>query len=204
MLTNQFYSVIKPFFMSRGGWELTNHTTLDNVVNIAIQDIYSRNDWVFKNKSEEITESLEHMPWFKMWKTRYNIDRPINIYDENGNPLNPTYKVIKEENSDWEQWDCNIWQNFIITRDDIESIQIDYIIDYTWFIYSEMKNKELPIPNKFIPPLINMIYDIASPISYFEDDEIIPRYQIAQRQLTNLAEKDALTADTSFAPGRWV
>lgn len=188
--------------MSRGWWELTNHTTLDSVVNIAIQDIYSRNDWVFKNTYETIETPLPHIDGYKMWKTKHNIDRPIEIRDEYGNPLSPTWRLPKENKTDWEDGDCSIWLNFVITKDDVTKLEIDYIKDYSWITYSDQKNKELPIPNKFIPPLINMIYDVSSPMSYFEDDEIVPRYQIAQRQLNSLAEKDALTADTYYAPGR--
>jgi hypothetical protein len=48
----------------------------------------------------------------------------------------------------------------------------------------------MQIPNKFIPALLNKIYDLASPLSYFEDDSVVPRYQIALRQLTELKAND--------------
>jgi hypothetical protein len=46
------------------------------------------------------------------------------------------------------------------------------------------------MPNKFLPALLNKIYDLASPISYFEDDNVVPRYQIAVRQLNELKQFD--------------
>ena len=154
-------------------------------------------DWIFKIKEEDLTSTVN---WdYLKWDLKYNIDRPIDIWDQNWNRLYPTTSSLDS----WEEWaDVKIWENFIITKSDVTAINIKYYSAYKWIEFNKNWTDPLPCPNKFIPALINKIYDLASPISYFEDDNVVPRYQIAVRQLNELKNNDWVSADVYFMPDK--
>jgi len=200
MLVNEFYSMIRPFFISRGSWSLTNNDMLDNYTNISLTHIYNYHKWFFKNKQEDLTYTA-HWEWFRKWETSFNIQNIITITDEKWNRLNPSFRKIWTSRSDeFEKINCNVWENFIITDDTVEKINIEYTIKHKFFKYDDSKNQHLPLPDEFIPTLILLIYDYASPIVYFDDDNTTPRYQIARNQLDNLKDLDRISEDIYLAP----
>lgn len=204
MLTNKFYSVLRPFFNSRWGSELANNDMLDSYVNIAIQDIYNRHHWWFRNIFEKLDTSTDLWNWTRRFNTSYPISSIVDIYDQDWNPVSFWYSPINswDTNDEFTETDANIWENFIIVRNDIEYLDIRYIRWFQWFTYNDAKNLPLPLPDKFVPPLLLLIYDYASPISYFEDDAQIPRYEIAEKQLTYIKNNDSLSESMYLAPDK--
>lgn len=203
MLTNKFYSVIRPFFITRWSSELATNDMIDNYVNLCIQDIYNRHNWLFKKVNQNLTYTA-YWEWYRKWETTYDIATLISAQDNNWNNLNPSFRRISEQTwyDPFTEVDINIWKNFIITRDNVDTLYVEYIREYTWFTYEAMKNEELPIPNKFIPALTLLVYDYASPLSYFEDDNTVPRYQIADKQLEYIKSNDSISESVYFAPDR--
>lgn len=193
MLYNQLFTMIKPFFISRWGWALSNTDMLESYVNISIQDVWNFYDWTFKIKQEVLTTPEASWEFLK-WKLSSPIDRTIDLYDEHWNSLQPTSWRLDNDN------ECKIWYDFILTTTDIESIDVRYYSSFEFIEYNTNWTDTLPMPNKFLPALLNKIYDLASPISYFEDDNVVPRYQIAVRQLNELKQFDWVSADVYLSP----
>lgn len=192
MIYNHLWNMIRPFFVSRAEWALTTPEMMDNYINLAIQDIWNYYSWAFKIKAEDLTSEAN---WdYLKWTTTYPIESIIEIYDEYDNQITPVTKKIFDDK------ECNVWENFIITTSEVTEINIRYYRAYDWRNLSEHGAESLPFPNKFIPPLLNKIYDLASPLSYFEDDNAIPRYQIAVRQLDELKRNDWVSSDVYFTP----
>ena len=202
MLTNKFYTMVKPFFNSRWWSELASNDMIDNYVNLCIQDIYNRHSRYFKNVNETIVTSTPHLEWYKKWTTTFNIETIVQILDQDNNQFNPSFRRIETTWDDFADVTCNVWENFIITKDDVEEIYVEYIRSHKWFTYEENKNLELPLPNKFIPPLLLMVFDYASPLSYFEDDNVTPRYEIAEKQLTFIKNNDWITESVYIWPSK--
>ena len=204
MLTNKFYAMLRPFFISRWSWELATNDMLDNYVNLSIQYIFNKHNWLFKKKSQLITTYTEEVDWNRKFTTTYDIATIISVKDQEWNDLNPSFRNIEEKSNYDRFWqsDCNIWLNYIITRSDVSEIQVEYIIEHKWFTYEEMKNNSLPIPTKFVPSLLLLVYDLASPLSYFDDDNVVPRYQIAEKQLEYIKSNDWISESTYFAPDK--
>jgi len=199
MLYNQLFTMVRPFFISRWGWALSNNDMLEQYINVSIQDIYSFHDWIFKIKEEDLV-SEENWDYLK-WNLTTPIDRPIEIWDQNWTQLHATTWSIWEQDKDA---NVKIWHDFLLTRADVDitAINIRYYTQYEWIEFNANWTDPLPFPNKFVPALINKIYDLASPISYFEDDNVVPRYQIAVRQLNELKQYDSISADTYFMPDK--
>lgn len=196
MINNELYSLIRPFFVTRGWWTLSNNEMLDQYINIASQDVWNYYDWSFKIKTEDLT-SVENWDYLK-WETTYNIDTIVDIEDEYGNKITPMTKKISADN------ECNVWENFILTTTEVKEINIRYMKSYEWIKLAVNWTDSLQFPNKFVPALMNKIFDYASPLSYFEDDNAVPRYQIAVRQLDELKRLDWVSADIYFSPDNWI
>lgn len=205
MLVNEFYTMVKPFFVSRGSWALTNNDMLDNYTNIALTHIYNYHEWFFKNRQETVTEYTTDWEWRRKWMLNYNIKHIINIQDQDWDSLTPSFRKIWSSRSDeYETIWCNVWENFIITSSDVNEIYVEYSIKHKFFKYENFKNNPLPVPDEFVPVLLLLVYDYASPIVYFDDDNTTPRYQIARDQLDKLKDADWITDSVYFAPAMWV
>lgn len=213
MINNQLFTFIRPFFISRWGWATSNNDILEQHINIATQDLWDFTRWNFTIANEVLTSEVS---WdYLKWNTSFPIDSIIDIEDENWKPLNmttwritntwytPPVTLDAEARMDDDGTDCQQWHDFILSRNDITKIYVRYYKQYNWIEFKKDWASEMQIPNKFIPALLNKIYDLASPLSYFEDDSVVPRYQIALRQLTELKANDWSTADTYFMPSKW-
>jgi len=218
MLYNQLFTFVRPFFLSRWWNALSQNDILEQYINISIQDIWEFHDWTFKIEFEDLTVSSDNA-WQLKWTTKFPIDRVIEIRDQYNNLLNVTSGRIVRHNTitdqpvtydrtnNWwvvDEYDCNVWDNFIITDNTITKLYVKYYKQYTWIEFNKNWTDPLPFPNKFIPPLINKVYDLWSPLVYFEDDNVVPRYQVALRQLNQLKATDWATADTYFMPAKWI
>lgn len=217
MLYNQLFTFVRPFFVSRWGASLSNNDILEQYINISIQDMWDFHDWTFKIESEDLVSEAN---WdFLKWTTRSPIDRVIEIRDEYNNQLNPTtWRIINSTiatdqpvtldivptGNIVDDYDCKVWDNFIITKTNVKKIYVKYYKAYNWIEFNKNGTDPLPFPNKFIPPLINKIYDLWSPLMYFEDDNVVPRYQIAVRQLNELKNSDWISADVYYMPDKSV
>lgn len=196
MINNQLYSLVRPFFVTRGWWTLSNNEMLDQYINVWGQDVWNYYDWSFKIKTEDLT-SVANWDYLK-WETTYNIDNIIDIFDEYWNQIIPmTWKISDDKQ-------CNVWENFILTTTEITEITIRYNRSYKWITLANDGTDSLQFPDKFVPALMNKIYDYASPLSYFEDDGAVPRYQMAVRQLDELKRTDWVSADIYFTPDNWI
>jgi hypothetical protein len=195
MINNQVYSFIRPFFVSRWGWALSTTEMLESYINISCQDVWNYYQWSFKIKTETIETSSVNWEYLK-WETTYPIESIIDIYDDEWNQIIPMSGKVKNYT------ECNVWDNFILTTTDIKSIEIRYYKQYEWISLANDGTKALQFPNRFVPPIVNKIYDLASPLSYFEDDNVVPRYQIAVRQLDELKKADWISADIYFSPDK--
>jgi len=213
MINNQLFTFIRPFFISRWDWVSSNNDILEQHINVASQDLWDAHKWSFKIITEELTSEVN---WnYLKWKTSFPIDIIISIEDENWKSLNMTtwritntwytlFTTLDSNAVNDEDWtDCRLWDDFILSRNDISKIYISYYRQYKWIEFNKDWWEVMQFPNKFIPCLINKIYDLASPLSYFEDDSTVPRYQIALRQIGTLKESDWIVSDNYFLPSKW-
>jgi len=194
----QIISYVMPFFLARGGDTFASTERILFYLNCSIQDIFNRDSPTFQHKSEIISTFivdwsynrfvatypiLKINEWF--WSTSAYI--PWEDF-ERSYQLNPELYLLKCESDIKFQW------KQILTHKDIQAIEVSYIRDYEWITETTKLNEEVPLPRRYIPPLIKLIYDWAAPINLTVSEwATTDFFSHAANRMDSLAIQDGLT-----------
>ena len=138
---------------------------LMDYINLSIQDLYNEDNSTWRHIEETITTYTTEwdynifktqLPIYKIQKC-YNVVYWHSITQENVN-LQPTLFHIDSYDKIKFSW------NEIITHKDIKSINVIYLNDYV-MASLEDESKTLPLPDRYVPALLKLTYDWASPIN---------------------------------------
>jgi hypothetical protein len=207
MLYNQLEWMLLPFFLWRWWDDLANWDIIQHYINLAIQDIYNRNNWVFKFKTETLSTYEDNTTNnTRMFTSLENIHMfTWNICDQDWNPIFPTVwrlQDIYEFNFSWKNiyFKLNDWTNDTT----ITSIEITYSKTYTFYNKAIDWLKEVPLPESFIPALIKLVYDYASPINLFDWEQTqVDFYWHFNTRMNDLLNADWITESIQFIPVKY-
>nr|DAV49604.1 MAG TPA: hypothetical protein [Bacteriophage sp.] len=188
---NQIINMVRPFFMSRGGDAFATNERMLLYTNLAIQDVFATDDPVVMYESETIDTFTEDGE-FHRFKTKYPIYKVQALKSGDcqcsGEDMIPELYFI----------DCDNKFKFrgkqILTNKRHTKIHVVYVRDYEWITDTQKLNEEIPLPARYIPALIKLIYDWASPINLTESEgATIDFFSHGITRLNNLSNKDGLT-----------
>lgn len=191
----QLQTLVKPFFLSRWWDEFCNPERLMFYSNSSIQDVFNLDGMVSRYVTETITSYVDEGIYRKFVST-YPIDKVEEAYDQNNNPLTPTLYI---------PCDCELkfeGKN-ILTSQDVTSISTTYIKLYEWAQWPLDKDKVIPLPDKYIPALIKLIYDWASPINLMSgESSTFDFFSHGMNRLTTIMNNDGITNTFTVKPAR--
>ena len=184
-------SHLDKWFMSRW-WDLiaSKENKMD-YINLAIQDIYNEDNATFTYETETLTWTLNGNNnsftttfWIRKIQKAFYVDSQWNIWIE----IKPTLFPIK--------WECELkfeWKQ-ILTHKEIDKIIVVYIKEYEFAKYPEDLNNIIPIPNRYLPALLKLAFDWASPINLMKDEIAnVDFYGHWMTRLNKLVQEDWLT-----------
>ena len=190
---------LKLWFMSRGWDVLADWNTIMDYINLTIQDIYNQDSATFLHITEELTWQME---WNnKVFKTTFPMRKVqrLNEIDNYGNiscnNMTPTlFSIMNRDEFRFEE-------NNIITDKDIDKIAVTYIKDYEFAKYPEDLWKPVPLPKRYLPALLKLSYDWASPINLMDwEMQNTDFYSHWKTRMNELAQMDWLTDFIDVAP----
>ena len=196
MLYNQLEWILQPYFLSRWWDSLAWIDNIQTYINMAIQDVYNENNWIFKIVPETIS-TFTILNWKKIFKALYNIDMFIEANVQDWNSLYPMTTLIKD-------WQCfnKEWQYiYFLESSLVTSIDITYTKEYIWYERVIDWWKIIPVPNKFIPAIMKSIYDYTSPINLFDWEQTqVDFFGHYTNRINKLKDIDSLSEITQFIP----
>jgi len=182
----QIQSLVKPFFLSRGGDELCNPGTLMLFTNCAIQDIFNGDGMTGRYHTETVSSYVVEWSYNK-FVTTYIIDKLQESFDQNDNPLQPTLFIPRSN-------EVKFQGKNILASTDVTSISGTYVKWYEWKQWPLNKDEPIPLDDKYIPALIKLIYDWGSPINLMAGEAAtFDFFSHAMNRLTTIANNDGVT-----------
>lgn len=184
---SSIFKHLKMWFMSRWWDVLADNNTIMDYINLTIQDIYNTDSATFLWKTEDLVWELV---WDKrIFKTSFPIRKVQRLRNANScNDMTPTLFSIDSSDEFKFEW------NQIITNSDCTNITVTYVMDYTFASYPEDMNKAVPLPKRYLPTLLKLTYDWASPINLMDwEMQNIDMYSHWKTRLNELATMDWLT-----------
>jgi len=162
---------------------------------------------VFKFKTETLSTYEDNITNnTRMFTTWENIHMfTWNICDQNWNSIFPTVWRLQDMDEFFFSWKniyfkLNDWSN----NTTITSIEITYSKTYTFYNRSLDWWKEVPLPEAFIPALIKLIYDYASPINLFDWEQTqVDFYWHYNTRINDLINVDWITESVQFIPVKY-
>lgn len=189
----QLFWMVKLWFISRWWDILSDDQTIMNYINLAIQDLYNEDNSTWRYQIEELN-------WISNWSTtKYITTFPIHKLQK----CNPYYleQINTDENKDLIPtlfWINNLrdvmfnW-NEILTHSNITKIRVIYLRDYE-FVSLQDITKSLPLPNRYIPALLKLIFDWWAPINLLAwETQMVDFYSHWITRSNKLASNDSLT-----------
>lgn len=198
MLYNQLESILHPFFMSRWGSFLANKDVIWNMINLVIQDIYNEYNWNYKFVSESI-DSFKVIWNNNVFVSSKDIDCFTEAIDSRWKRINPTIWILRQTD------DFNFSKNniYFSTTSSITWIKITYTTPYIWYNPGKDGWNNIPLPDKFIPAIMKLVYDYASPISLFDGEQsTIDFFGHYRSRIQVLKELDVVAENVVFIPPR--
>lgn len=187
----QIINLVRPFFMSRGWDSFATTERILSYVNLAIQDVFTTDSPTFMYHMETIDTYKEDGRYHR-FETKY-----------------PIYKVQQMRSwncqCSWEDMipellllDCDDKFKFrgkqIITMDVHTKIHVVYVRDYEWINDISRLDEEIPLPARYIPALIKLIYDWAAPINLTESEgATVDFFSHGITRLEKLSAQEGLT-----------
>lgn len=169
----QLFTIVRPFFLSRWGDSFATNVQLMDYANMAIQDIYNLDEATFTYVKETLTFTKNWDHWYA--DTNHVIKKVEELFDHHARRYTPTLYLFKRDDEfHWanktitvpgkilQEYGVNSWD---VCNTDISTMDITYIRDYQWANRSENANDTVPLPQRYIPGLVKLMYDWAAPIS---------------------------------------
>lgn len=199
---SQFYSFIRPFFLARGGDMFANPETLRMYTNMAIQDVYNGDDATWAN----VTGTLPVIDGTDYWYV--DVEHPIKkvdgLFDDTGkmyvgelglfcqdDQFKFEGKKILIPKKILQSYGTGTWNT---CNQNVKELSFHYVKDYEFVDEESEKNKLIPLPASYIPALVKLTYDWASPISLLVGETDNPDFFAhAENRLTRLRNSDGMT-----------
>jgi len=189
----QLISMVQPFFLSRWWDDFASPERVMFYTNCALQDAYNIDAATFTYKTELwLTPTIS-------WDTNefelsFNINKAQDVIwyyaSWSSVQLTPTLMFIKS----YADFKFQVWENKIITHQDIVKIDIVYTMDYKWASHQTDSTSVIQVPNKYIPAVIKMIMDWASPVNLMSWEwSTVDFFSHAMTRFNKLAETDYQT-----------
>lgn len=183
---SQLMSLVKPYFLSRWWDDFASPERIMLYMNASIQDIYNLDGMVSRYFTEKIITYVDEWQ-FRKFVSTYPIDKLEETYNQDWNPLSPTLYIPK----------CNEvkfqWNN-ILASGDTEALSVTYIKQYIWKDWHTDFNAPIQLDDKYIPGLIKLIYDWASPINLMSGEtSTFDFYSHAMNRINTINNNDALS-----------
>lgn len=197
MLYNQLEWILQPFFLSRWSSSLAWLDEIQSYINLAIQDIYNENNWIFKIKDETLSSYVD-ANWRRMFTSTYDIDMFIEAKDQYWNDIYPITTRLKDDKRTF-----NVsWKNiYFLDTTDVTEIYITYTKQYIWYNRVTDWTNIIPLPDKFIPAVIKAIYDYTSPINLFDWEQTqTDFFWHYTNRIWKLKDQDSVSETTQFIP----
>jgi len=196
MLYNQLEGILQPYFLSRGWESLAWIDNIQTYINMAIQDVYNENNWIFKIFTEKIS-TFTISNWKKVFVSKYSIDMFIEAIDQNQEDIYPMTTMLR----DWKMFN-KAWKNIYFREDSlVTEIEISYTKEYVWYDRVKDWGNEIPLPNKFIPSVMKSIYDYTAPINLFDwESTQVDFFGHYTNRINKLKDIDSLSEITQFIP----
>jgi hypothetical protein len=182
---SQLIAYTRPFFLSRG-WDA--FATLDRMMfyaNAALQDVYNSDNSTFRHKTEKLT-AVSNWDTNK-FITEFPIMKIQEAFDQFGSPIVPTLFIMK---------DCELrfeW-NQILTNTKVTSLEVSYLVDYVWASYPKDLTSWITVPNRYVPAVIKMMYDWASPVNLMaSESQTTDFFSHWITRMNKLADNDSLS-----------
>lgn len=180
--------------------------------NMAIQDMYNMDDATFTYENELINMVKNWNDW--NWHTAYEIKKIEETYDQNWKSFIPTLFNFKEDDEIRWRWNTIIvpgkilmeywvteWKN---VNDNLQHLNVTYIKDYTWRTVNDMTDT-IPLPQRYIPALIKLVYDWAAPISMLAGETATTDFfSHAMQRMEKLVNNDSLTNTPRIKTNRMI
>ena len=178
--------------MSRGWDVLAEPQNIMDYINLTIQDIYNQDSATFLWKTEELEWTLN---WnYMVYQTNFPMRKVQELIPLTSDwtfycdKLTPTLFAIKDQSEfkfDWNQ---------IITDKSVTKISVTYVMDYEFALYPDDMTKTVPLPKRYLPSLLKLAYDWASPINLLDwEMQNIDMYSHWKTRMNELAQMDSLT-----------
>ena len=190
MKFTELKSMIIPFINVRGWDIIYPYTSLDIAIHNAIQQIFNEYNWscLFTSvelKAIDFTESISYVTHETIWpikRVEFVMDNTTGIY-------------LKEAKNLTELTDnhfLRFWDYIILTK--ARDCTLWYYKWYLWDIFQATADRDLPLPNTFIPALYYLILSQIDMIEISQpDQEVRTNYRKYLDQITLLKNQDTPT-----------
>lgn len=163
--------------------------------NSSIQDVFNMDEMVSRYYTEAITVSTLEGTMNKFVAT-YPISKIEEAKDQYGNELDPTLYIPQCH-------EIKFQGKNVLTHADVTSIEMTYIKEYQWASWPLDKDTAIPLPDKYIPGLIKLIYDWAAPINLMSGEtSTFDFYSHAMNRFNTIAQNDGLSNTFRVKPAR--
>jgi hypothetical protein len=195
--------MLHPYFLANWWEDYMSPTEISHIINLSIQDMFNNSDLSFTAEYESIQAESDLYNWkYLMFKTK----KPINLIHE---------LLINDE---WDDMSINLvntmphtnvmefhykkWTNTIFATNvedwSFETLSVNYNRDYirNKMLTDEDRKREVPVPFAYIPALIKLIYDTASPLFFFQwDGNAYNFFEHGKSRLKELERRDIFSSN---------
>lgn len=183
----QVINMVRPFFLDRWWDAFATNDLMMQYLCLTIQDIYNQNDQTFTYKTQKLTNPVLNGDWFNEFTTLFPIRKWYEASSDYYDKMFPTLGMIKSPDRYKFEW------NKVITHESISTMDFVYIVDYEPVAYATGKNLPIPLPSRYIPVIVKLMYDWAAPINLLGSDAT--SYDFFWHALTRL---EKITANDSL------
>lgn len=187
----QAASLLRIWFMSRGGDLLANPETLLTYLNLTIQDIYNEDNATFTYETETLTgvRNGDNM----VFTTTFPIHK-IQLASSWNSTFTERYKDLSPALYNPACDEIVFKDKQILADTDVEYIKVVYVREYTWASFPDDLSKIVPLPKRYLPTLMKLSYDWASPINLMaSEQQTTDFYGHGMTRLNKLAASDGVT-----------
>lgn len=198
----ELLAMIHPYFLANWWEDFMSPTEISWIINLSIQDMFNNSDLSFAAEYEHITAE-SNLYWWKY--LQFKTKKPINLIhellinweweDQSPNIVNtmPHTNVMEFH---YKKWTNTIYATNVDDWSFI-TLSVNYNRDYirNKLLTDEDRKREVPVPFAYIPALVKLIYDTASPLTFFQWDwNAYNFFEHWKSRLKELEMRDVMTS----------
>lgn len=166
---NKLLELVHPYFAINWWEDILKNWEIAMLINMSIQDLLNTSSFSFMSDFEILKEYEDYNWTHNIFYTKKPINKVHEIFSDNVESIEILPNRFPKRY--WEDWvHIKTWTNVIYTPKHITNLWISYEVEYEVnnLTTTEERNKLLPIPFKFVPALIKLIYDHSSILTFIE------------------------------------